>query len=295
MKYRCPVRSSHLWIFVIFASVCAFTHFCRAADYCLGTMKANRILILGNSITLHSPAPGLGWPHNCGMAASAQNKDYVHRLVTSINAQTGGSLLIDPTPPDFPRWYPGDPPPAGDANVINIADLFERNYATWDNARIQQQLDAKPDIVVLQFGENLEMGEFNAAALKTGLQTLMTGLKSASDPNIFVTGFILGSNAAVDVIKREVCAQDPSHRVFVNLSAFGQDAANFASAEPYYQSAPRVLGHPGDKGMTFIADKLFDAMKAHSAPEPGCSAMLVMAVLSMAAITCRRRTRTQWP
>jgi hypothetical protein len=269
----------------------AFAHCSQAADAYLGNMKANKILFLGNSITIHPPAPDIGWNHNWGMAASSQQKDYVHLLVSSINAQTGGTLAINPTSPDFPRWYPGNPPPGGNANLMNIADVLERNYTTWENARIQQQIDAKPDIVVLQFGENME-GTLNEAALKSSLETLMTALKNASDPNIFVTSFILGSNAAVDAIKRQVCAEDPGHRVFVDLNGLGQDPANFARAEPYYQSAPRVLGHPGDKGMTFIADKMFIAMKAHSTPEPGCMAMLGIAALSMCALAVFRRVHS---
>jgi len=65
-------------------------------------------------------------------------------------------------------------------------------------------------------------------------------------------------------MKREVCAEDPSHRVFVDLSAFGQDPTNFASAEPYYTGV--IVGHPGDKGMALIADALLKAMVAHAAP-----------------------------
>ena len=69
-----------------------------------------RILFLGNSITLHGPKPDIGWTGNWGMAASSEDKDYVH-LVTSALAQHTGS-----TPQIMVR---------------NIAD-FERGYATYD-------------------------------------------------------------------------------------------------------------------------------------------------------------------
>ncbi|MEI6540199.1 MAG: hypothetical protein WCO86_11845, partial [Planctomycetota bacterium] len=45
-----------------------------------GSLKADRILVLGNSLTLHGPKAEIGWAGNWGMAASAQDKDYVHLL-----------------------------------------------------------------------------------------------------------------------------------------------------------------------------------------------------------------------
>jgi hypothetical protein len=75
----------------------------------------------------------------------------------------------------------------------------------------------------------------------------MTGLKKSSNPCIFVTSFILGSNPAIDKIKRQVCDEDPGRRVFVDLTA-RVDASGAA-------------GHPGDAGMKTIADTLWKALQ----------------------------------
>jgi len=40
-----------------------------------------KILIVGNSITRHGVLPSIGWYHDFGMAASAEENDYVHLLM----------------------------------------------------------------------------------------------------------------------------------------------------------------------------------------------------------------------
>lgn len=211
-----------------------------------GTMKADRILFLGNSITLVGP------PKYWGASASAADKDYAHLLTQRINDAAKGSLTLTPPKPPFGRWYVGNPGPDWDGNILNIADIFERNYDTWDSARIQKQLASKPDIVVLQFGENIPAQSFDAAKFKSALGTLLADLKKSSNPEIFMPSHILGSNAIVDNIKRDLCAEDPIHRVFVDLSKVGPAATRGA------------YGHPDDEGMAIIADTMFKAMLTHS-------------------------------
>ena len=121
---------------------------------------------------------------------------------------TGGSLALACPDPLPDVWHYRDPLPNRSGNIQNIYDIFEQNYGTWDNARIQNQLAAQPDIVVLQFGENLASG--TTAQLATALNDLLTGLKTSSNPHIFITSQIIGSNAAADAIKRQACAEDPS-------------------------------------------------------------------------------------
>ena len=44
------------------------------------------VLFIGNSIAKHAPRPEIGWYRDCGMAASCEEKDYVHRLMARIEA-----------------------------------------------------------------------------------------------------------------------------------------------------------------------------------------------------------------
>ena len=50
---------------------------------------AFKILIYGNSIALHGPAPKIGWDRNWGMAASAREKDFAHLVVADLEKRRG--------------------------------------------------------------------------------------------------------------------------------------------------------------------------------------------------------------
>ena len=273
MRCNRVFQQSCLHIAVVFGCLLAHSGFARAQDVLWGNMKANSILFLGNSITMHQPEADLNpaWTGNWGMAASSQANDYVHLLAGAINGRTGGNLSIVPTAPDGTNL--------ASANVVNIADIFERGYATYSNSQLQPQINAKPDMVVLQFGENMNMGTFNATTFKSSLETLVTGLEASSNPTIVITSFILESNPTVDAIKQQVCAEDPAHRVFVDLSSVYQNSANIGN-----------YGHPNDQGMALIANTIYNAMDAHSiVPEPSFCILLSTGLLALLAWGWRKR------
>lgn len=244
---------------------CALACSCSAqetggAGATLGHIKADRLLVLGNSITLIPPSPKDGWPNNCGLAASVPEKDYIHIVAAGVDARTGGHMAL--TPPDPTKHAADGSVITSNANILNVADIIERQYATYTNDALQPQIDQKPDIVLLQFGENVPGDTFEPEPFKVALQTLMAGLKASSDPHIFVTSLILGPRPEIDDIKRQVCAEDPSHRVFVDISPFSTDPTNLASAESFFTGV--IVGHPGDKGMSVIGEALLEAIIAHS-------------------------------
>jgi hypothetical protein len=261
------------------ACLLAYSQPARANGAQLGNMQADKILFLGNSITF---CPQVGSAEWWGLTASTPAKDYAHLLTQRINTATGGSLTIAPPNPSQGdargRWYYGNPLPNYNGNILNMADIFERNFNTWDNARIQNQLDAKPDIVVVQLGENMVGG--TNEQFRVALKELLTGLKNSSNPQIFVTSYIMGEPAGVGDIKRQICAEDPTHRTFVDLSAVLQDTTNVGG-----------YAHPNDKGMAVIADTVFNAMVTHSIPEP--TSLMLSSTALVAAVWYAWRKRKQ--
>ena len=200
----------------------------------IGKLAAARVLYLGNSITLHGPAPAIGWTGNWGMAASAKEKDYVSLLTADLAKAAG-------TRPEI--------------QVRNIAD-FERGHATFDIAKeFKTELAFAPDIIIFAIGENVAelttaqaKAEYTAAYVK-----LIETFRQAGKPTIFVRS-CFWPNPIKDEIMRQAATMGGA--VFVDIAKLGSDETNAARAERKIEHAG-VAGHPGDKGMRAIADALF--------------------------------------
>ena len=196
-----------------------------------------RILFLGNSITLHGPKADIGWTGNWGMAASSEDKDYVH-LVTSALAQHTGS-----TPQIMVR---------------NIAD-FERNYATYDvDGQMKDLFAFDPDLVVLAIGENVPAldSEDAKAQFKAGVMSILRCALAKRHPLVVVRS-CFWADAAKDEVLRQACQE--ADGIFVDAGPLGREAANAARSERSF-THDGVAGHPGDKGMKALADAIVQAV-----------------------------------
>ena len=138
VPYRFFRVASNCWLLLFFATLLPTA---TLGQQRFGGLHVGRILFLGNSITLHGPKADIGWDGNWGMAASAPAKDYVHQLAAAMEARVGGRLIIEPKTVD------GSP---SVENVLNIANILEREYAAYNAAKIKKQLDWKAHLVVVQ-------------------------------------------------------------------------------------------------------------------------------------------------
>jgi len=200
--------------------------------------RFEKILFLGNSITLHGPSKKIGWEGNWGMAASALEKDYVHVVTRSLAKSSGMT----------PK-----------ALAKNIA-AFERQYATYDlKENLQDAFAFKPDLVVVAIGENVPKleSEEAKAQFQASVEKLLKEVKSDNQPTIIVRS-CFWPNPAKDEALRQACQQAGGK--FVDISSLGKDEANYARSERDIPHAG-VAAHPGDRGMQAIAAALLKALE----------------------------------
>lgn len=205
----------------------------------IGPLPAAKILFLGNSITLHGPAPEIGWTGNWGMAASRAENDYVHLLTASLGKLAGAKPEI---------------------MVRNIAD-FERGHTTFDiEQKLADQLKFEADLVIVAIGENVaDLTTPEAQQHYTeAFARLLATLNRHGRPTIFVRSSFW-SHPVKDGIMRK--ASEQAGVTFVDISSLGGDKANAASSERDFQHAG-VAAHPGDQGMQAIANALLQSIRA---------------------------------
>ena len=100
-----------------------------------------RILIVGNSIVRHPPAPGLEWFGDWGMAASAPDKDLVYQYTAKVMAEY-------------------------DAVVESQNITFWENDFSYDLDQYTNLGAHQYDLVIVRLGENVLDTDSYAQALK---------------------------------------------------------------------------------------------------------------------------------
>ncbi len=196
----------------------------------LGNENAKkRILIVGNSITRHGPKEDIGWSGDWGMAASAPEKDYVHRLHT---------MLTDANEDVYIR--------------IRQCAFWERNYLNEDIlSNYVGEKDFCADIVVFRLGENVP-AELKPA-FQQKLEEFINYICPKSGKVIFTTCF--WANEIVDDAIKAVA----SARGDVCLNGnFAVDEKMMALGKFEHSG---VAAHPSDEGMEAIANSIFEAIQ----------------------------------
>lgn len=194
-----------------------------------------RMLVIGNSIMSHAPAPDLGWFNNNGMAASAPEKDFVHLLT--------GRLRV---------LYPAM------TVTLQSGGNFEREFGTASysfsefNESLQQ---VQPDLILVRLGENIDDSQVPRRGFETQLRQLLDGLANYGRPVRVVCTTSVWQKPQADAIIRKVTTE--KGHALVDLSCMVGQSQYFASQ---YTNLG-VAAHPNDAGMQRITDLIWDRVK----------------------------------
>ena len=197
----------------------------------LGSPNAKkRILVVGNSITRHGPNKEIGWERDWGMAASAPEKDYVHRLYDMLTAD-GQEVFMR----------------------VSQCASWEMNFRNEEDNGLSNNAgdrEFSADLVVFCLGENVKKEDkpYFKEPLKQFIDHICPNGKV-----IFSTCF--WKNAIIDDIIKEVALERKAPCID---RFFADDEKNMAIGLFEHEG---VAGHPGDLGMEKIAQTIFNQIK----------------------------------
>ena len=187
-----------------------------------------RILIVGNSITRHGPKPEIGWEHDHGMAASAPEKDYVHRLFAMLK-ESGKDVYLR----------------------VRHASDWERGFSKRDCLPdYQEDKDFQADIVIFRLGENVCQADY--PLFEQAVRKFIEYICPAQSKVVFTTTF--WSNGFMQRVL-QAYAQERGD-ICVDCS-FAVDEKNMALGLFEHKG---VAAHPSDAGMEEIAKAIFKAL-----------------------------------
>lgn len=195
-----------------------------------------RIMFVGNSITLHGVADDIGWHHRWGMAASAKEKDYVHRLMYKIaQVKNDAAYCICQVAVWESKYQEGT----------------ENMYPHFEGAR-----DFHADIIVLRLIDNCPLDTFAPEVFQVELEKLLTYLNPSGRAKIVITtGFWPHCG------DETVCEFAKAHGIsLVELGDLGQLDEMKAIGLFEHEG---VANHPGDLGMEKIAERIYAKLEQY--------------------------------
>lgn len=191
-----------------------------------------RILFVGNSITLHGRLPEKGWDLDCGMAASAPEKDYVHLVVAKIKEKYDPNVTF---------------------GILQVAN-YERRFAEVTPDELYHERKANElcaDIVIMFFGANVpKTYDENGNGVKSfgqAYEDLRNYLDLGESNTIYHSmGFYV--RPVLDEEKRAVA--EKYGEVYIDISDIRERDDTHGR-----------FNHPGDVGMAAIADRFFEVIE----------------------------------
>ena len=198
--------------------------------------KGVRVLFVGNSITRHAPSPAIGWARDCGMAATAVEKDYVHLLMQKYRKTDPDAVFC----------------------VCQVAD-WERNYRTGSETYplFAAARNFRADIIFFRFIENCPRKEFDGEVFKREYAAFIDYLNPTGKAKVVLSSGFWKHEGDGVIWTVGVERGYP----FVDLGDLGE--SDEMKAIGLFEHTG-VANHPGDCGMEAIAERLWNALGRES-------------------------------
>lgn len=194
-----------------------------------------KVVFIGNSITLHGPAPEIGWIGNHGMAASHKANDYCHLLLHKLNVKTENAFI-------------------GNFAVIERINIIDTEIFR----QVNTILNKKPSLTVIQLGDNIGNNEQLNFFVKNVYQVALIAKQNCQ--NILMLSTWWESQAKDQVIK-QIC--DLLNIKFIYIGdLFKSDLNNDRQVKQFDHAG--VDNHPRNWAMEQIADRIFTSVNFQS-------------------------------
>lgn len=192
-----------------------------------------KIVFAGNSITCHAPAPEIGWHGYWGMAASCEEKDYVHQTVQILKKRYSN---ISFAVAQLARW---------ELICDEAGEQWKEAY------RGLKSFEA--DVAVIRMGENIPAGKLNAMDIKEHIENMIAFFGNGCRQIIVTDCF--WKRDKLDAILKELC--EDKEYTFCKISDIYENPKSMALNQYENES---VANHPSDYGMRKIAERIAESI-----------------------------------
>ncbi len=219
--------------------------------------KPLKVLLIGNSYTSHAPDTTKGWIGNWGMAASSADKDYAHLLTSMLNKNSKNTEVLI-------------------RNISPIEKDFSKNgIDTNASMYYQDAIDFDADIIVATFGANIkditwedDAGYSNTSEFtKADYKNIIDKFNPNADA-VVIAGDTIAAGSDLNNSKKAAIkgAAEDNGYIYVELddiiSSFPVEDEYKTNQEQYKNALSGevnsgVLRHPGDTGMSYLANRIY--------------------------------------
>lgn len=196
-----------------------------------------RIMFLGNSITWHGPKADIGWYGDWGMAASSKEKDYVHIIMREISKHYPNAFFC----------------------IVQGA-IWERSYKNCNyEENFSKAKNFSPDIIISKVVDNIPNEEFEHEPFIESMIELHKYLSGIMKDVKIIRTSSFGSNEVKDKAIKEY--SEKMGAKYIYIGDINKNPKNLAIGLFEHGG---VAGHPGDKGMQVIADRILNCIKENN-------------------------------